>query len=333
MNWVSSHRRHYTQMIRRGLIAIVVCALSGCWQEVQYTPPASTPARTTEADRPATEPPAGSGEVGGFADDVATSLAPAEESKVTGENPPVEEKPAAPSAVDDLFAEPGRVPESGPPSVIVKSEPVVSEPRSELPAVAPAREGAAKPQAGRNTRRMAWLLGSKLSLAALANEHGAPADEVAKWFDQSQTLAKMLGTSAAALPTPAKAGNEAAPSNQPDQALGYLFTQGQQIGQDLARKYGVEQAALFELAVKSNILLALYKPGEVVVDMLSAAIRQAGERAKLPVELYQPLLDALAQTAPAVEVRDLVFKLHADVDRYLSQSDGRDSFSSREPMQ
>ena len=355
MNWVITHR-HYTQLLRRGLIAICGCAVAGCWQEVEYTPPASSTSGTSSvANRPKSiEPPTSasvpgslpdaavmSGDAGGFGDDVAKSLTPAVEVKPADElfsdtardaanlqpeapvePAPIEAEGAATSPIDDLFA-PSAADDasSAPPIGGFESQgpPLLSEPPLAALADSP-RE--------RNTRRMAWLLGSKLSLAALANGRGAPAADVANWFDQSQKLAQMLGASAAALPQ--ESGSNAA--TLPDQALSYLFAQGQQLGQVLARDHGAEQAALFELAVKSNILLALYQPGAGVIGALSDAIRQAAERSKLPAEIYQPLLDGLAQNAPAADVRDAVFKLHSDVDRYLSLKANYESRYMREPL-
>lgn len=166
-----------------------------------------------------------------------------------------------------------------------------------------------------NTKRMAWLLGSKLSLAVLANDRGAPADDVAKWFGDSHTLATLLGTTVSDLPQPPPNANV---NSDPEQALNYLFSQGQQVGRDLANFNGDDHAALFELAVKSNILLALYQPNAPVVDALAEALKQAGERSGLPVELWQPLLDALDAHATRSDVHDAVFRLHADADRFLS---------------
>jgi hypothetical protein len=162
---------------------------------------------------------------------------------------------------------------------------------------------------------MAWLLGSNLSLAALANDRAAAADKVADWFDKSQRLARLLDTTVADLP-PRPAADQVDPNA--DQAMEYLFDQGQTIGRRLATQFGDDHAALFELAVKSNILLVRYQPGAPVVKSLSASIRQAGERAEIPAELWQPLLKLLDDGAPAKDVREAVFRLHDDVDRFLS---------------
>ena len=167
----------------------------------------------------------------------------------------------------------------------------------------------------RSTRRVAWSLGSNLSLAALANDRAASAEKVAAWYDTAQQQAKLFDTTLAGLP-PRLAGVAIDP--QAGRAMDYLFEQGQVIGRQLAAQYGDDHAALFELALKSNILLVQYQPGAPVVKALSAAVSQAGERAKLPPNLYQPLLTLLHEDSPAKTVRDAVFQLHGDVDHYLS---------------
>jgi hypothetical protein len=123
----------------------------------------------------------------------------------------------------------------------------------------------------------------------------------------------MLEVALAELPVQT-AGDAAADS---DAALEYLFTQGQEIGRTLAGRFGADHAALFEIAVKSNILLVIYQPGAPTAEAIAAAIAQAGPRAKLPAELWRPLLDTLKSGADMSAVRKAVFRLHAETDKYL----------------
>jgi hypothetical protein len=55
-----------------------------------------------------------------------------------------------------------------------------------------------------------------------------------------------------------------------------------------------------------------------VVSALSSAIEQAGGRTGLPVKLWQLLMDALANNAPVDELRQTVYRMHSEVDRYLA---------------
>src|SRR6185436_4812231 len=102
--------------------------------------------------------------------------------------------------------------------------------------------------------------------------------------------------------------------------IDYLATaNGKRIGQELSKSHTAEESALFEVALKSNILLLLYTPNSSAGNAISAAITAAAPKAKLPSELWQPLVDALNKQAPPADVRAAVKKLHIDVDQYLSQ--------------
>lgn len=275
---VITRYKHSTLAGLNVLIAILACALAGCWEEIHYTPPpaGSTPhaGAPTEAEEQASN----------FADDVANSLA--------GETASAVGEPASSATTPTPTP-----PLTAPTTTDLATEPIANPARS--------------------PRRMAWLLGSNLSLAALANDRAAEAAKVADWFDKSERLSKLLGTTVAELPPRPTADQVDA---QAGRAMEYLFDQGQIIGRHLAAQYGDDHAALFELALKSNILLVLYQPGAPVVKALSAAISQAGERAKVPPDLWQPLLGLIDEGASVTAVRDAVFQMHADVDSYLTMA-------------
>ena len=66
---------------------------------------------------------------------------------------------------------------------------------------------------------------------------------------------------------------------------------------------------MFEVALKSNILLLLYTPESTAGNSIAAAISQAAPQAKLPAEFWQPLVDALdKRQAPQADVRAAVKK-------------------------
>jgi hypothetical protein len=293
---VDTRYQHSTLPLGFVLIAVAACALNGCWEEIHYTPP------PPEATPTANATPATADQPTDFGDNVAKSLS--EESSQAA--PPGETA----SAVGD--SEPARTPSSLPTPTEPASEAASPPATVSEPAAVPTPPVA---DPAHSPRRIAWLLGSNLSLAALANDRAASAEKVAEWFDKAHRLAALLNTTVSALPPRPTA---AAADPAAGRALDYLFNEGQSLGRHLAREYGDDHAALFELALKSNILLVRYQPGAPVVKALSAAISQAGERAKLPPELYQPLLKLLDENAPAKDVRDAVFEMHANVDRYLS---------------
>lgn len=172
-----------------------------------------------------------------------------------------------------------------------------------------------------STRRAAWLLGSRLALAALAHDRGVAQDKVPIWFADAQTAAKLLGTSFGELPEPASVGDQKVPASR--QVINYLLVNGQRMGHDLAKQHGVEDASLFEVALKSNILLLLYTPSGTAGESIAAAIAQAAPRAKLPTELWKPLVDTLGKKAPQTDVRAAVRKMHTEVDQYLVSAAGQ----------
>jgi hypothetical protein len=298
-----------TRFLQTWLIAVAACALSGCWEEIHYTapPPTATPTIDSVTAETATESVAeqlpivatSAADAANFGDDLAESIANTEPATAT--SPQGETA----SAVGDstLPTTDTRYSESPP---IESTPPETTTQAPSQPAPTPA---------SRSPRRIAWLLGSNLSLAALANDRAGAPEKVADWFDKSRRLAKLLGTSVDELP-PRPADGKEIPNA--DHAIDYLFAHGATIGRFAAKQYGDDHAALFELAVKSNILLVLYQPGAPVVKSLTVAIEQSGERAGLPVELLQPLVQLLDAGATPKEVRDAVFELHANVDRYLS---------------
>jgi hypothetical protein len=284
-----------------------------------------------EPEEPATTPPAEDFS-GGLFDDPPTEEVAATEPPATttataepaATELPTSTTPAVTDTVASLFDEPDA---AAPPvpgentvdgSKLPEEREAIAETSDEL--IANLNDDdipAPTDQAARNTRRAAWLLGSKLSLAALANDYSASNDEVQKLYGQSQTLAEMLGITVPELPARPAAD---APTSTTKPAFNFLLgAAGQEIGRELARRQSADQAALFELAVKSNLLLVLYQPGSSTTGAIAAAIERAGPRANLPATLWQPLLETLTAQASLADVRTAVYKLHADADKYLEQ--------------
>ena len=305
-----------------GLISgLALAPIAGCWEEIHYKPTAadSSAARRETQTQSAEEPGPPT---------VANAPAPASYSPPSEPSAPAAGIETSDQAAEDFgndlaekLANENPPPRTSPPKMTASMPPEIATPPQALPtltAVPPSAPEQPAPSAddpAHSSRRIAWLLGSKLSLAALTNDRGDTPDETTKLFGQSRTLAEMLNTTVADLPP-------IAPPNSPrpnfDRSLDYLFAQGQQIGRYLASKYGNDHAALLELAVKSNILLALYRPHARSVEALSTAIEQAGGRSGLPTKLWQPLMDAITGNVPVEELRQVVYRMHSDTDRYLS---------------
>jgi hypothetical protein len=149
----------------------------------------------------------------------------------------------------------------------------------------------------------------------LANDRGVAAEIVPKYFDNSKRLAASLGSAVDDLPARGLAG-EGQLASRP--VLNYLFVQTQRLGRDLAQQFGADHTALCEVAVKSNVLRVLYSPGSQSTEPLAAAIGQAAQRAQLPANLWQPVLDLAAAQRDGAEVRRAVQTMHTEVERYLA---------------
>lgn len=232
------------------------------------------------------------------------SLFPSSESGPTDSTATTESEAAPVADVDPLFS-----------TDVAPSTDATLTATESLPESSSLSESDGRAESNRSkVERAAWLLGSKLSLAALAHGRGAPGEDVQQLMDQSRSLARLFGITLDDLPNrPLGIDSD----DVPEKALDYLFKTGNQIGTELARRQGIETAALFEIAVKSNVLLVLYEPGSSTVEAISTAITQAGARGKLPADLWQPLVDLLGRQAPVDEVRAGVYRLHADVERFL----------------
>ncbi|MEX0613726.1 MAG: hypothetical protein WD738_04670 [Pirellulales bacterium] len=313
----SVHSIAIGQAVVLGVVAL--CAASGCWEEIEYTgPDPSTVAHRQPPPSADDEPPAEANEP---TSSTASRLAERQLPPSSDPEPALPNAQVAPSATGDTAEDAeDRATAEG---VIVNKTPVAdaeSEPVPPADLETTTTSGIAElaPSApALTTRRAAWQLGSKLSLAALAHDRGMVPDSVATWFNEARSAAEALGTSVDELPEAAAATateGEGASRRVHD----YLFQQGQRIWRDLTDRHGRDHAALFEMAVKSNVLLVLYSPESPAVQSISTAVAEAGPRAELPPELWRPLLDTLANKSTATEVRTAVRRLHADVDQYLS---------------
>jgi hypothetical protein len=331
-------------------IASYAIVLSGCWQEVHYSEPVKT-ANTSSDAANYSQLTSTMSDAQAFGEELAAVLAatpvrgellsqPAASPTVTvGEPATLPEKQSDEPPVglpSQIFADdryrlnrqnsppsaevppPAQRTTNDPPSPNTFStiEPApISTPFStaglspdELP-----KSPAPSPVERAATRRAAWNLGSKWSLAALARERGVSPDDVAKWLAHSRQLAQSLGTSLNDLPPLVAADRGASMA----MIAKYLITEGQRIGRDLADKHGLDHVALFELALKSNVLLVLYEPRSPVSEALANSLAQARETSGLPAQMWQPLLSAVAEGREPEAVRRLVFQLHENVDRSL----------------
>jgi hypothetical protein len=318
--------------IRYGLTIAPIFLLAGCWQKIEYTGKSTSAAKAPASPAVATD---GSTEI-----KPANAPAPinAQPGVRVAENPIATPRPefqppaatpipTAPTANaksdDDRYAIPAK--DHGSSSAKLSADdtqpPVAPEQQS------PKRHTDASPVSATvdvaprtvspKIRHAVWILGSRLSLAALAHDRGMAANSIPTWLDEAHSACKVLGTSVPELPEPAAPSDTALASRQ---VIDYLLVQGQRIGRDLSQRYGPEQASLFEVALKSNILLLLYSPGSNAATSISAAISRAAPKAGLPAELWQPVVDRVNKQSSLDDVRASVRQMHNDVDQYLANA-------------
>lgn len=321
--------------IRNCLWIAPIFVLAGCWQKIEYT------SKPTAAAKAPVSPT--------LATSNATEEKPAEVSPLTMPQaaPPSAEIASVPPATD--FQPPPATPVPSP-RTAAKSKPAEVD-RYAIPvkaddtastsrfaandtraAATPEQQSSqrhsdatpvsatvdvAPPTESAKVRRAAWTLGSRLSLAALAHDRHMAANSIPTWLDEAHSACKVLGLTVPELPEPAAAGDTSLASRQ---LVDYLLTQGQRIGRDLAKRYGPEQAALFEVALKSNLLLFLYSPGSDATNSISAAITRAAPQAELPDVLWWPLIERISRKDSLEEIRSSARQMHRDVDKYLANA-------------
>jgi hypothetical protein len=164
-----------------------------------------------------------------------------------------------------------------------------------------------------STRSRTWELGAKLSFAAIGSFEGAPKPAVDKVFQSAAALGQGLDVDVPALPD-LPLNKEQAKS----QLVDYILNKaGAPIAEKLGKTYGADHAALFEVAVKSNLLLLLYAPGESVGGSVAAVLKKRAPDARLPEQLWQNVVAKLDAHATYDDVKAAVVKMQGDVRAFL----------------
>lgn len=169
------------------------------------------------------------------------------------------------------------------------------------------------PHTAANSRQMAWDLGSSLSLATLGAARHAPANSVTEARREAEFLAQGAGLEVPPAPAPTSDETENSAA-----ALQYLLPgPSAELPRQLAARYGADHAALYETAVKANILVLLYAPNAELNQAAAQGIEHAATEAKLPPQHWQPLLALVKANASEKTVSDAVTKMQEDVSDYL----------------
>jgi hypothetical protein len=170
-----------------------------------------------------------------------------------------------------------------------------------------------------STRWMAWELGGKLSKTALAYSRGLKQDVATRMMLRCDQLARGLGTELT--PLYVRKGDRIKDGAT---ALHYIMnTVGKKVGPHLRKRYDQEHADLFELALKSNMLLMLYvpskKPGKLTRSLVKV-IKSRSKRAGLSERYFARVLRKVRAGAPSNAVQDELIQAHKDVASHLQRS-------------
>lgn len=236
--------------------------------------------------------------------------------------PPIDASSEEPSEPSEPSESPFLPMETQPP---VDTEPMIApvveksaetEPYSnnETPSiVASLPEGAPKQIDPKNTRNLAWMLGSKWSLWRLSEHAGAPKEEQERYFQESEVVAKALGIELTKTP-PFSASRPTAAFME------NLLYSGRELGTAIGKAHGAEEMALFEASMKSNLPLKLADSRPELIPAVIRAVTDAAKRADLPVNLLQPFTTALTDEPTPEQVDQAVFDFHQAVEESLQTS-------------
>jgi hypothetical protein len=160
----------------------------------------------------------------------------------------------------------------------------------------------------------AWRLGDRLSLAAFLFARGGQDDAVERLLSSIKPIAETMGVTIAPFPTRA-----ATSVDTYGEVIVYLVEgAGAETGRALAAKFGKDAGLLYDAAIKSNLLLLLYEPGDD--HGLGGVIRSRMSDARVPEQLWIGVVKAVDAKASQSELKDAVLKMHEAVASYLAKA-------------
>ena len=170
---------------------------------------------------------------------------------------------------------------------------------------------AARAEESAVAKAAAWRIGDHLSLAGLLYAQGGEVDNVEELLSSIRPLTAAMQIEIKPFPPRA-----ATPVETYAEMIQYLIKgDGAEIGRQIAQKFGKEAGTLFEISVKSNLLILLYEPGED--QGIGGVIQSRCTEIGLPNNLWLDVVNAVNGKASKDEVKTAVFKMHDDVATYL----------------
>jgi hypothetical protein len=159
----------------------------------------------------------------------------------------------------------------------------------------------------------AWRLGDQISIAGLLYAQGNHDDKVDEIMKAMKPLAEAMQLEIKPFPP-----RSADSSQTYADVIHYLIQgDGADLGREIGEKFGNSAGTLYEVAVKSNLLLLLYQPGED--QGIGGVIKSRMTEIGMPENLWIGVVNAINNKASEAEMKDAVFKMHDDVAAYLGQ--------------
>ena len=164
-----------------------------------------------------------------------------------------------------------------------------------------------------SSKLIAWELGNKISIAAIL--YNATGNESTDSLPKAKILAREVGADIP--PFPQKTGDKIKDTAT---ILGYLLRDvGKNVGGKVKDKYGEVEAALFEMSLKTNVLLVIYVPNDSTALATAKVIRDRAKTGGLPENLWLPLVNKIEGGGSFNEIKDMALKMQTDVSHYLDQ--------------
>ena len=159
----------------------------------------------------------------------------------------------------------------------------------------------------------AWRIGDHMSLAGLLYAQGGEEANVKELIDSVKPLTEAMKITIK--PFPPHGANHIETYAA---VIEYLIKgDGAEIGRQIGNGFGKEAGTLYEIAVKSNLLILLYEPGndQGIADVIQSRCTEVG----LPNNLWFDLVNTVRGSASKEDVKNAVFKMHDDVAAYLGE--------------
>lgn len=157
----------------------------------------------------------------------------------------------------------------------------------------------------------AWRIGDHMSLAGMLYAQGGEEDNVKELIESVRPLTDAMQITIKPFPPRA-----ATPVETYAEIIEYLIKgDGAEIGREIGKGFGKGAGTLYEIAVKSNLLILVYEPGndQGIADVLQSRCTEIG----LPNNLWFDLVNSVRGQASKEDVKDAVFKMHDEVAAYL----------------